>query len=355
MVCSGCDCSDAQKQACAGSSSQGISLKLPLTSRQQGTSSETSPLWSTTEQSAHSNYGLTQSDAQESESTVVKHTRCEKNHSGRGGVCCRELKASDERTLINPDIVRDIIIGLSDGLTVPFALTAGLSGVGSTRLVVLAGAAELISGAVSMGVGGFLSAQAELQHYQFTKQQTKERVRRTCSSAIADEVCDILGPYGVPKEVAALVASKLQVVEQSQSQSSDELPHPATASSSSSPQQVSSQEDEQGLTPFILKLGEGLEPISSSRAWQSAITIGISYFIGGLLPLFPYIFLSDIKDALITSVIVTGIVLVVFGIVKQRWTGGAQGWGYLYGAASTLAVGGLAAGCSWLIVRSLEA
>lgn len=148
--------------------------------------------------------------------------------------------------------------------------------------------------------------------------------------------------------MASLVASKLQNVETSQN--SDLLPYPATTSASSEDAETSSQ----GLTPFILRLGEGLEPISSSRAWQSAITIGLSYFVGGLLPLFPYIFMSSIQEALFTSIAVTGVVLVVFGIVKQRWTGGAQGWGYLYGAASTLAVGGLAAGCSWLAVRTLE-
>lgn len=174
-------------------------------------------------------------------------------------------------------------------------------------------------------------------------------------------MCDILGPYGVPKEVAALVASKLHGVEIAKTSSrihADEvLPHPAASSSSLSSQASlgDDADDEEGLTPFILRLGEGLEPISSSRAWQSAITIGVSYFVGGLLPLFPYIFLSSIRDALVTSIVVTGIVLVLFGIVKQRWTGGAQGWGYLYGAASTLAVGGLAAGCSWLAVRTLEA
>lgn len=110
-------------------------------------------------------------------SSSANAPRC---HAGdlalRGGVCCRQLKDSDPRTLVDPDVVRDVIIGLSDGLTVPFALTAGLSGVGSTRLVVIAGLAELVSGAISMGIGGFLSAQAELQHYKFMVQRIRERV-----------------------------------------------------------------------------------------------------------------------------------------------------------------------------------
>ncbi|EEB88544.1 hypothetical protein MPER_13562, partial [Moniliophthora perniciosa FA553] len=84
------------------------------------------------------------------------------------GVCCKQLK-EDERQLINPDVVRDVIIGLSDGLTVPFALTAGLSSLGTSRIVVLGGVAELIAGAISMGIGGFLASQAERDHYRYLK------------------------------------------------------------------------------------------------------------------------------------------------------------------------------------------
>lgn len=195
--------------------------------------------------------------------------------------------------------------------------------------------------------------QAEMQHYQFQEQQVRERVARSCSGAIQDEVSEILKPYGVPDEVAALVSAKLQGVEQATRQGQGSLPLPSTAAVVSNSSK--SEEDEQlGLTPFILRVGEGLEPISSSRAWQSAVTIGVSYVAGGLLPLFPYIILSDIQDALLTSTIVTGVILLIFGYLKQRFTGGAQGWGYVYGAVSTLAVGGLAAGASWLMVRWLE-
>lgn len=172
MPCSNCNCSESQRQACSSSSSGGASVKLPP----RGESSETTPLWSTRTSTASNYVDGPTSAAEASSSTSSAPRKCEQNHISRNGVCCRELKPSDERTLISPDTVRDIIIGLSDGLTVPLALTAGLSGVGSTRIVVLAGAAELISGAVSMGVGGFLSAQAELQHYKFTQEQTRERV-----------------------------------------------------------------------------------------------------------------------------------------------------------------------------------
>ncbi|PWN21120.1 DUF125-domain-containing protein [Microstroma glucosiphilum] len=327
MTCEDCACS----QAC-GSAPSAILPHKPAAQK----ASESSPLWSTipARDSNDQTYGSVSSTEPMPSSTdrlpLTAPGRCEGNNVFRGGVCCRELKASDQRRLINPDLVRDVIIGLSDGLTVPFALTAGLSGVGSTRLVVIAGLAELVSGAISMGVGGFLSAQAELQHYEWTKRQTRERMARSCSSAVTDEINDILSPYGIPTDVAALVASKLRLYPDEEA-------------------------EEKGLTPFILRLGEGLEPVSTSRAWQSAVTIGLSYFLGGLLPLFPYILLDTTRTALFTSIAVTGLVLMIFGVLKTKFTGGEEGLkGYGYGAVSTLAVGGLAAGASWLIVRSLE-
>jgi len=110
-----------------------------------------------------------------------------------------------------------------------------------------------------------------------------------------------------------------------------------------------------GLTPFLLKLGEGLEPVSTSRLYISALTIGLSYFIGGIIPLLPYMFVEQASKALFLSVVITGLILLIFGVVKQRVTGGEGGVkGYAYGAVSTLAVGGLAAGASWLIVGLLE-
>lgn len=160
---------------------------------------------------------------------------------------------------------------------------------------------------------------------------------------------DILGPYGVPADVAALVANKLVGIETTRG-AADGLPLPASTANADD-----AAEEERGLTPFLLRMGQGLEPISSSRAWQSALLIGLSYFLGGLLPLFPYIFIDNVRTALFVSVGVTALTLLIFGVVKQRATGGrADTWGLVYGAVSTLAVGGLAAGCSWGIVRALE-
>lgn len=105
------------------------------------------------------------------------------------------------------------VIGLSDGLTVPFALTAGLSSLGSSRLVVTAGLAELIAGAISMGVGGYLASQAELDHFHYVLRQTKERVQRSCASEMEREVHSIIGPLGIKESLSRLVTEDLRRAE----------------------------------------------------------------------------------------------------------------------------------------------
>ncbi|CDO77405.1 hypothetical protein BN946_scf184857.g11 [Trametes cinnabarina] len=113
--------------------------------------------------------------------------KCDRHEPNRSGVCCKELKGDDERTLIDPDVVRDVVIGLSDGLTVPFALTAGLSSLGESKLVILGGIAELIAGAISMGIGGFLATQAERDHYRYLRKVTAARVLRSCDGEMERE------------------------------------------------------------------------------------------------------------------------------------------------------------------------
>jgi hypothetical protein len=138
-----------------------------------------------------------------------------------------------------------------------------------------------------MGVGGLLSAQAELSHYKFMSKQTATRVSQSCFGEVEREVCAILEPFGVPTEIGAMVAAKLQSVEVKEYQSEAQegvLPTPAV-SSAPAPPKVRLDGlvgPERGLTPFLLRLGEGLEKIESSRVWQSALIIGTSYFIGGL-------------------------------------------------------------------------
>ncbi|KAI0634315.1 DUF125-domain-containing protein [Trametes polyzona] len=291
--------------------------------------------------------------------------KCDRHEPTRSGVCCKELKGDDERTLIDPDVVRDVVIGLSDGLTVPFALTAGLSSLGESKLVILGGIAELIAGAISMGIGGFLATQAERDHYRYLRKVTSARVLRSCDGEMEREVHAVLGPVGVDEKVSRQVASCLRDVEFSNGPSDE-----AESSSGSRAARASTASDatltaeeggelrwsrDVGLTAFLLKFGEGLEDVSTARMYASAFTIGMGYLVGGLIPLLPYFFEPVAHIALIYSCIVTGIVLLIFGAVKARVTGaGAGAGGYIWGAFSTLLVGGAAAAAAYGIVAALE-
>ncbi|KAA1471998.1 DUF125-domain-containing protein [Dentipellis sp. KUC8613] len=248
------------------------------------------------------------------------------------------------------------VIGLSDGLTVPFALTAGLSSLGTSRLVVLGGVAELIAGAISMGIGGFLASQAERDHYRFQRRQTAARVLRSCDGEMEREVHEVLGAVGVDQKVSREVAHCLREVE-----IGEDIVHGQIGSSSSST--AASDEEaglrwsgDVGLTAFLLKFGEGLEEVPTKRLYLSALTIGMGYLVGGFIPLFPYFFIPRAHIALIYSCVLTGIVLLIFGAVKARITGaaGTSAGGYIWGAVSTLLVGGAAAAAAYGIVALME-
>ncbi|CAE6419839.1 unnamed protein product [Rhizoctonia solani] len=302
-------------------------------------------------------------------------SKCDRNSDAREGVCCKELKGDDERNLIDPDVVRDVIIGLSDGLTVPFALTAGLSSIGNSRLVVIGGIAELIAGAISMGVGGFLASQAERDHFRYLRRTTRDRVLRSCSGEMEREVHAVLGPVGVSEQTSRSLATELRQVEVDVSAHSTATPNstvtkrhswmslgtwgrktamPAQAVEEES-QPLRWQEDV-GLTAFLLKFGEGMEEVPTARLYISAFTIGAGYLVGGLVPLVPYFFVESARVGLLYSCIVTGITLLIFGAVKTHYTGATGGaGGYIWGAVSTLLVGGFAAGAAFGIVHALEA
>ncbi|KAJ7121093.1 membrane fraction protein [Mycena epipterygia] len=269
-------------------------------------------------------------------------------HVRPDGVCCKDLKG-DDRTLIDPDVVRDVVIGLSDGLTVPFALTAGLSSLGESRLVVLGGVAELIAGAISMGIGGFLASQAERDHYRFLRTTTAARVVRSCDGEMEREVAEVLAPIGVDERTCRAVARCLREAEIPSASS-----NPVTAHDLESNESLRWSK-EVGLTPFLLKFGAGLEEVPTSRLYISAFTIGAGYLIGGIIPLIPYFFIPRAHVALMWSALITGIVLLVFGAVKARVTGAGVGTGgYVWGAVSTLLVGGIAAAAAFGIVKALE-
>jgi vacuolar iron transporter family protein len=258
------------------------------------------------------------------------------------------------------------VIGLSDGLTVPFALTAGLSSLGQSKLVVLGGVAELIAGAISMGIGGFLASQAERDHYRFLKKHTSARIQRSCAGEVEREVYGVLGPVGVSRQASKEVANCLRELEDDQNN--------GVASGSDEESARLRWSDEVGLSAFLMKFGEGLgtfpryvlfiisflltsfiEDIPTRRLYISAFTIGMGYLLGGLIPLLPYFFIPVAHVALMWSCVLTGMVLLIFGAIKARVTGAAKSFGsYVWGAVSTLLVGGAAAGAAYGIVAALE-
>ncbi|GAA99019.1 uncharacterized protein L969DRAFT_91836 [Mixia osmundae IAM 14324] len=357
----------------AGSASedgQAVALALPRRSKPTH-----SAVWSLS--AAPASPAPAPSDGQTT--TPVPVTVCDK-HNRPDRVCCRELKGDDERTLVDPAVVRDVIIGLSDGLTVPFALTAGLASLGSSKLVVVGGLAEIISGSISMGIGGFLASEAERDHFRYLRKTTQERVKRSCAGEMEREVHEVLGPVGIDQSLSRRVASALAKVETQfdSSASEEDSQHTAVNAEPSmwrhimktlsrSPKSALGDtesangnaklrfEEDVGLTAFLLKFGEGLEDVPDSRLYISALTIGAGYAVGGLIPMIPYFFEANAKIALIYSIIVTAIILLVFGAFKAYYTGAKIGFfGYLRASVSTFLVGGLAAAASFGIVRALE-
>jgi len=195
-----------------------------------------------------------------------------------------------ERHFTASDTVRDIVIGMSDGLTVPFALAAGLSGVAqATSVVVTAGLAEIAAGSIAMGLGGYLAARTDDEHYVAERQREIEETV-TVPEAEADEVADIFRSYGLNEDQNDPVVNAIKA-------------------------------DQNRWVDFMMRFELGLEPPDPARAGRSALTIALSYITGGLVPLSPYILLPDLTTALYVSVGVTLIALFVFGYIKARFTG----------------------------------
>jgi VIT1/CCC1 family predicted Fe2+/Mn2+ transporter len=214
--------------------------------------------------------------------------------------------------------VRDIVIGMSDGLTVPFALAAGISGaVSSTAIVITAGLAEIAAGSIAMGLGGYLAARSEAEHYESELQREyREIVEKP--EAERQEIVDVLGAYGVSPEAAQPVVNAL-----------DARPD--------------------AWVEFMMRFELGLEKPDPKRAVVSAATIAGAYIAGGLIPLGPYFFL-DMAAALSVSVAVTLAALFVFGYIKGRYTGAKP----MASALQTTFVGGLAAAAAFAIARAIS-
>jgi vacuolar iron transporter family protein len=219
------------------------------------------------------------------------------------------------------DVLRDMIIGFADGLTVPFALTAGLSSLNSTKLVIIGGLAELFSGMISMGLGAYLAAVTERQHWEAEHARECWEVENV-PDAERNEVYEILARYGVSKESADGVVRELC-------------------------------SDKKEWVRFMMDLELRLDEPELSRAWISAATMGLSYFIGGLIPMIPYFVMDVAREALFVSIAITVVILLAFGFVKSYVTVRNKKAGF-WGALQTLLVGALAAGTSYGIVRLID-
>ncbi|MSQ80184.1 MAG: iron transporter [Candidatus Methylopumilus sp.] len=210
------------------------------------------------------------------------------------------------------EVVRDIVIGMSDGLTVPFALAAGLSAaVDSSAIIVTAGLAEVAAGSIAMGLGGYLAGKTDIEHYDSEYAREDYEIKHLRDREI-QEVEEILSEYGLKGTALKTVVKAVTA-------------------------------NRERWLKFMMKFELNLERPDPKRALISAATISIAYIVGGLIPLMPYIFISDIIPALKISVIATGIALVLFGWIKGRFTGVNQG----RSAMQTLIIGALASSAAF--------
>jgi VIT1/CCC1 family predicted Fe2+/Mn2+ transporter len=224
-----------------------------------------------------------------------------------------------ERHFTAGDTVRDIVIGMSDGLTVPFALAAGLSGaVNSSTIIITAGFAEIAAGSIAMGLGGYLAAKSDAEHYASERKREKEEVAKIPDEEKA-EVANVFRSYGLTDEATAPIVEALS--------------HRPRA-----------------WVDFMMRFELGLERPDPKRALNSALTIAGAYVAGGLIPLSPYILLSNAQTALWLSVLMTLSALLIFGYIKGRFTGTKP----LYSALQTMLIGGLAAATAFGIARAIS-
>jgi len=223
-----------------------------------------------------------------------------------------------ERHFTASELVRDIVIGMSDGLTVPFALAAGLSGTGvveTTTVVVTAGLAEIAAGSIAMGLGGYLAAKSDAEHYASEKHREEVEVVEL-PDVEREEVAVIFRDYGLTEvEIEPI----LQAFEKN---------HPA-------------------WVDFMMRFELGLEEPDPRRALRSAMTIAGAYIAGGLIPLSPYMFVAYPRQGLIISIVVTIVALAIFGYIKGYFTGTRPARSALH----TTLIGGLAATAAFIIAR----
>lgn len=222
-----------------------------------------------------------------------------------------------------PESVRDVVIGMSDGLTVPFALAAGISGAiaadpHASTLVVTAGLAEIAAGSIAMGLGGYLAARTDIEHYASEREREVREIVELREVEI-EEVAKVFRDYGLSEAEMA----------------------PAVKAITG---------NDKAWVDFMMRFELGLEEPQPKRARTSAMTIAASYVVGGLIPLAPYIIHSDVRIGLWYSVGVTLVALAAFGWIKGRFTGINP----LKGATQTVLIGGLAASAAFLLAKLIS-
>ncbi|KAK9466592.1 VIT family-domain-containing protein [Lipomyces arxii] len=230
--------------------------------------------------------------------------------------------SSNRSHWFSPRVISDAVIGLSDGLTVPFALTAGLSSLGNTKVVITGGIAELVSGAISMGLGGYLGAKSESDCYK--SQLEKERLMLQNARGLSEEaVIESMNEFGFAPSTVSAILGDLE----------------------KSPEE---------MVTFIMRFARGMDEPPIGREFISAATIGGAYFLGGFVPLFPYFFVNTVNLGLILSSIIMAITLFAFGIAKTIFTGNNSRLQAAWGGLQMVLTGGVAAGAAYAMVRFID-
>lgn len=219
-----------------------------------------------------------------------------------------------EAHLKQPTVLKDIIIGLSDGITVPFALTAGISGAGiGNHIIITAGIAEICAGAIAMGLGGYLAGKTEEDHYYHELQREYAEIKNV-PEVEKQEVKDVFAHYGLSPETQAIIANELA-------------------------------KDEKQWVDFMMRYELGLEEPEKGRARSSAINIALAYIAGGTIPLLGYVFTDLPATGLRDSSIFTILCLLLFGYFKSKLTGQNP----FIGSLKTTGIGILAAASAFAI------
>lgn len=228
--------------------------------------------------------------------------------------------AHEEKHFKSSDMITDIVIGMSDGLTVPFALAAGLSGaVSTTGIIITAGLAEIAAGSIAMGLGGYLAGKTEQDHYA-SELKREQREIEEVPEVEKQEVRDVFADMGLSKETQNMIAEEMA-------------------------------KDKEAWVDFMMKYELGLDKPEPKRARNSAINISVSYIVGGIVPLSPYFFAASPIDGLKYSAMITVCCLFIFGYFKAKFTGQNK----LAGAVRVMLIGSIAAAAAFFIARIFSA